>query len=112
MVIFAVASLAQSVSKALILSSSLNEKLVNPWLYVIAVISDTILLIGFSICVMLIFLSIRKLKDLLGDEELAGGVGINKCVAFTHLTIVSVFYFSQVMYQGFNYFVDYSVSIE
>ena len=57
---------------------------------------------------MLIFLSIKKLNDLLSNRELSGGVGINKCVAFTHLTIVLVLYFSQLSYQALNYYADFS----
>lgn len=72
-------------------------------LTIVALSFDIILTIGFSICVMVICLSIRKLRDLLRSEKLAGGVGMNWGAAYMHLAVVLTFYLTQLIYDVINY---------
>ena len=52
---------------------------------------------------MVICLSIRKLRDLLRSEQLAGGVGMNWGAAYMHLAVVLTFYLTQLIYDVINY---------
>ena len=70
---------------------------------IFALTFDIVLTVGYSICVMVIMLSIRKLRDLLSNDQLAGGVGMNWRAAFMHLAVVLTFYLTQLIYDIINY---------
>lgn len=73
-----------------------------------SLINDFTITLGYSLCVILIVLSIKKLKTLLNNTELAGGVGMNWQAAFLHLAVVLTFFLTQIVQEITTYSTNWS----
>ena len=54
--------------------------------------------VGYSACVCLIYNALKTLQNLLKDEAMSGGSGINVRAARFHLTLVLIFWASLLVY--------------
>ena len=60
---------------------------------------DIITIVGYSACVCLIYNALRTLQNLLKDEAMSGGNGINARAARFHLALVLIFWTSLLVYE-------------